>query len=426
MRGRAWLAVALALLVPSSARAIGKWERGSASLELTGNIRLLGAFLHYPDRPPFPDDDGLAAGVGRLILKGDLAAEIGYDIHAFIDLSRGPTNGLGGTFSTAGSFVTPYRTQSLTWNFWSDGGVRGQMGLDRASVHARFGRVDLTAGRFPVNDAVAHLFTPNDFFAPFSATAINKAYKPGVDAVRVGVSLGRLSGIEVTGVLGSDAAGTPAWGRSAVVVRANTVLAGFDVALTGGKLAERWFAGGTFQGDLGPINLRGEGHAGFADPNGDGRLGEPDAQGRLPAKIHGRFAVGAGWRSTWHNFSIDAEYAFFSDGASGAADYLARAGRLFPDDLPYLAQHYLGVGMTLDPIPILHLGAVALVNATDGSGAAVASIAYDISDESAFVGGLLAPWGARPSVEPGSGAVTLRTEYGLLPLTAFLECRFHF
>ena len=121
------------------------------------------------------------------------------------------------------------------------------------------------------------ILRPNDFFAPFSATAINTVYKPGVDALRLNLSLGTFSGIEVVRVIGYEADGDPTWGRSALLARASTVEWDFEWALLGGKVAERWVAGASLQGELGPIALRGEGHAGFADADGDGRLDSDDA-----------------------------------------------------------------------------------------------------------------------------------------------------
>jgi hypothetical protein len=402
--------------VPSPARALGKIEEGSASAELTGNVRLLGGFLHFDPSLGIPDD-ALLGAVGRLILKGNFSKDFDYDVHGFIDIDRaagGSSGGVGGTFSTAGSFLTPYRTRYLSWGFWSSGNNTGTLGIDRLSLHGRVGRVDITAGRFPINDSVAHIIPPNDFFAPFSATAINKAYKPGVDAVRVAVSLGRLSAIELRGVLGSDVnTGAPRWAESALMLRANTVLGGFDFAVVAAKLAERWVAGGTFQGSIGPIDLRGEGHVGIGDKSGDG-------SGFRTNKPYGRFSTGLTWKSTWRNFAVDAEYAYYSDGAGSAAQYLARRTSLFPDDLPFLGQHYLGLDAGLDIVAILRVNVLGLVNAGDGSGIAVASLNYDISDESAFSAGLMIPWG------PSSSPLTLQSEFGLYPITLFAESRFYF
>ena len=44
----------------------------------------------------------------------------------------------------------------------------------------------------------------------------------------------------------------------------------FEWAVLGGKLAERWVMGGSFQGSLGAVGLRGEAHLGVPDATGNG------------------------------------------------------------------------------------------------------------------------------------------------------------
>jgi len=326
-----------------------------------------------------------------------------------------------GAFSTAGSTESAYRTTYLAWDFWEDGSVVGQGGVDRAHLDLEAGRVTASLGRFPVNYAVTSIFTPNDFFAPFSATAINKVYKPGVDAIRVGVSLGALSSIEVVGAMGYDDKDVPTWGRTATLMRASTVLWNVEWAALGGKVAERWIAGGSVQGSLGPVALRSEGHAGFPDENGDGAPDEDD-------EVHGRVAAGLDVTFAWRNAAVGAEYAFLSDGAGDPDEYQQRALDLYPDDLPYMGQHYVGLLGGLELIPILRLGVVGLVNAQDGSGVAGPSLTYNIANEADFVAGVFVPWGEQPSVDMSNLIPTfdIGSEFGPMPLVAFLETRFFF
>lgn len=406
---------ALALLLGArEADAIGSARSADASINAVGNAWLLAAYYHsWSLRPPLtpPPDDGIAAGVLRLLLDGDLPRQVGYEANFYFELSRGPTHLGADTFSTASSFATPYRTRYLAWTFWHSGMVTGQMAIDRLRVHRAFGPVDISIGRFPINHSVTFLFTPNDFFAPFSATTLNKTYKPGVDALRLSVGLGALSSLEVLGVLGTGADGAPAWSRSAVTARLETVLAGFQGSIIGGKLAARWIVGGTLQGDIEGVGLRAEGHLGLPDADGDGRLDGP-LYGQLSARVEHAWP--------WHNATVGAEYAFFSDGAAAPADYLARAARLFPDELPYLGRHYAGVNAGLDIIPILNLALVGLVNAADGSGITTLSLVYNASNEVDLSLGLLAGWGYRPR-PAADGTPLLRSEFGATPIAAFLQ-----
>lgn len=422
----------LILLFATPASAIGTAESddGEYSLDAIGSQRFLGAYLHYPDVPGFfpTDDDGLTASVTRLMLEGYLGSVTDYEINLYADLSRTPATAMGGAFATAGAFRTPYRTPYLDWEFWESGSVTGELGIDRLALSFDVSPVQVGVGRMPVNYSVTSIFTPNDFFAPFSATAINKIYKPGVDALRLNFATGTLSSVELVGVLGSDADGTPGWGESALVARVAMVGLGLEWALLGGKLARRWIAGASLQGEAGPISIRTEGHAGFPDTDGSEGMDDLDNDGRVADGFHVRLAVGADAAFAWRNATVGAEYMFVSDGESDPALYLARANRFFPDDQPYLGMHYTGISAGLDLAPILRLQAAALLNAVDLSGLGMLTLVYNIADEADFMGGVLAPWGDRSAVdEQQSGEPpSILSEYGMLPLMAFLETRFYF
>lgn len=423
-------AVLLLLSEPASAIGSAENEEGDISFEAIGSQRLTGAYLYYREMPaPLPQEsDGLLGSVSRLVLTGDLGWTWSYEANLFLDLSRLPTGLVGGAFASAGSYegVSPYRTEYLSWRFWEDGTIRGTMGIDRLSFEALAEPVVLTVGRFPINYSVTNIFTPNDFFAPFTPTAINTVYKPGVDALRFNLALGAMSGLEVAQVAGYRQNGEPSWSRSALLARANTVFWDFEWALLGGKLAERWVSGLSFQGEIGPLNFRGEGHVGFADQDGDGTL---DGDERRPTgrdDVHLRAAGGIDVPFEWHNATIAAEYAFLSDGVGEPARYLERAAQLFPDDQPFGAEHYVGASVAAEIIPILRASLSGLFNPQDLSGMAFTSLNYSISDEADFVAGLLLPWGKVPTTAPPPTMVTIESEFGLQPITTFAETRFYF
>jgi hypothetical protein len=390
----------------------------------TGAMRMMGAYLHFPDVPElYPaGDDAIAAGVLRMIVDQELGEHLEYEMNVFGDLSRSPPlGGFGGSFQTAGGTQSAYRSPHLSWAYWENGAIRGTAGLDRFALRAHGGRFNFALGRFPVNYSVTNFFTPNDLFSPFSATAINRVYKPGVDAAQFSVGIGALSAAEVVAVMGYDDDGAPDWGRAAVMGRLSAVFWNFEWAALGGKIAERWFAGASLQGDIGgPVGLVAEAHVGFPDENGDGKLDDG-------ADPYVRAAAGPSLTLTWQNAMIAAEYGFYMDGASDPDDYLERVTEFYPDDVPYLGQHYVGGTAGLEIIPILRVNAITLVNAGDGSGMAGGFLMYNIADEADFVGGVYVPWGDRPSFE-GFPIVppSLGSEFGAGALAVFLETRFYF
>ena len=207
----------------------------------------------------------------------------------------------------------------------------------------------------------------------------------------------------------------PDWGKAALIARPSVVLWNFEWALLGGKLAERWVAGLSFQGDAGPIGLRGEGHVGFPDRDGDG-IDDPD-------DVHVRLSVGPNINLNWRTTTLGAEYAYFSDGELDPVNYITKFFDRYPDDLPYVGQHYVGFVAGLEGTPVLRFTATGLVNAGDGSGLAGAFALYSVADEADLILGTFVPWGKRAVLGPFPA---LRSEFGASPLTVFLESRIYF
>ncbi|MEZ4381865.1 MAG: hypothetical protein R3A79_10970 [Nannocystaceae bacterium] len=388
-----------------------------------GSLRLTGAYLHFDDEPYlFPTgDDGLGVAVGRVTVDADAGEHVSFEVNGFVDLTRSPLGSLSGAFSSAGQTASVYRTEYLGATFWENGAMRGTVGLDRAAATFKAGPVKLDVGRLPINYSVTGLFAPNDFYAPFSATAVNRIYKPGVDAMRLSIAAGMLTTVDVVGVLGYDDDGVPSWARSSVLTRAGVVAGGFEWGALGGKVAERWVVGGSTQGDAGPIGLRGEFHVGFPDADADADLKDDEWA------IHVRAAGGPNVSFAWHNTTLSLEYMYISDGAKTPSQYLGRTAAIFPDTVPFLARHYISPSFGLDVVPILRAATFALVNANDGSGLAGGSLVYNVADESDFILGLFVPWGAGlQGLQPSTGLPRVGSEYGLTPLVLYLESRVFF
>lgn len=407
---------------PPAANPPPKKRRFDIGKILGGNLRLTGAYLHFDDVPEvFPNgDDALGLAAGRVTVDAKPNKHVAFAVHGFVDLSRASLGTIGGAFTSPGSTDSAYRTRYLAWTFWKDGAVRGAMGLDRLATSVTAGPIKLDIGRFPINYSVTNVYAPNDFYAPFSATAVNRLYKPGVDAVRLSAAAGPLTTIDVVGVMGYDTRGVPSWGRTSVLARAGFVGGGFEWAVLGGKLAERWVVGGSAQGEAGPIGLRGEFHVGFPDRDGRGR-----GAGDLP--IYVRAAGGPNVAFAWRNANLGAEYMFISDGSKRPDGYVQRAATLYADTVPFLARHYVAANFGLDLVPILKAQTFTLIDASDGSGLAGLSLLYNVADESDLIFGLFAPWGRGfRGFDPVTMSPRVGSEYGLSPLVAYFESRVFF
>ncbi|MEE9384326.1 MAG: hypothetical protein V3V08_13055 [Nannocystaceae bacterium] len=423
--------VSVVVSVAASGSAVAG-ERFVYSMGAAGSVRMTGAYMHFPelDLPLPPADDGLGGSVVRLMLDGGLGRFLDYELNAFGDLARG--SAMGGSFGTAGAVAGPYRSRYLEWDYWDEGAVDGSLGLDRANLLFLAEPYEVQIGRFPINYSVTAIFAPNDFFAPFSTTAINKIYKPGVDAVHLGVAPGPLSTWSVDAVMGHDTDDdTPSWSHSALLLRASTVRWNVEWAAMGGKLAQRWVIGGTTQGQLGPVGFRAEGHAGVRDGSRerstDGPGGAEGAEGAEDS-VHGRVVGGLDLPLSWRGAMAGVEYMYVSQGAFVPDDYLARMSTFFPEEQPFAGRHYGGATFGLELTPLLRGGVMALGNLADGSGLLAANLAYSVADEADFAMGMFVPWGKRPTGN-GGGPDTrprLRSEFGGMPVVMYLETRFFF
>src|SRR5690606_29211349 len=202
-----------------------KSQRNAIDEVMTGSLRLTGAFIHFDDVPElYPQgDDGIFLGVGRMMIDHSWS-QLKLEINVFADLQRSiPETGSAGAFTSAGAANSAYRHAYLTVPYWRDGSLRGRVGVDRMKIAVNAGPVSVEAGRFPISTSVTNFLTPNDFFAPFSATAINTLYKPGVDALRVSVAPGPLRSIELISTMGFSDGYNPSWGHAALLARASAV-----------------------------------------------------------------------------------------------------------------------------------------------------------------------------------------------------------
>ncbi len=384
---------------------------------LAGTARLVGAYLHVPDLDP--GDEAVASAVLRAVGTLDLGRSVHTEINLFARFDRTPAApALASAFNTGAVLGSVYRYPNASAEFWRDGSVVGEVGVDRFAASVTAGPVVVTAGRFAAGHSVMTLATVNDFFAPFNSTSLNPLYKSGVDALRVAVGVGALGQVEVFGALGYDGA-RPVARRSALLGRASLTAWNVEWAVLGGRVAERFVAGGSIQGDVGPVGVRAEGHVGVPDRDGDGRKDGGEA-------VYGRLSAGPNLRFDWHDVALSAEYVYLSDGAKGGAQILARAGRFFPDDLPYLGRHYVALAASMELTGLLRMAPFAFVNAGDGSGIAGDVLTLSLGDESELNLGVYVPWGKAPRSETGGALPALRSEFGAVPLAAYLETRAYF
>ncbi|NWF35813.1 hypothetical protein F3F93_03500 [Mariprofundus sp. KV] len=398
--------VIVLVALPQSAMAFLSWQEDDNSLEARGLLRGSGLALKNPDNQVYYNRrsvSGLAAS-GRLMVDAGFSKHISFEMHAVqnyipLSLQHGGSN--------LALLQGVERSDLLDWSFDSRA---AHLLVDRLNLQYASNRVNIKAGRQPVNLATTFYFTPNDFFAPFAAQTFFRSYKPGVDALRADVQLSELSQLSLISVLGYrlDSGGDNGWSnrvdaaRNSYLARISSLFGDFELALLAGSVKKDRVVGGDLQGELFEwLGVRAEGHVNFPDQAGFKRRVE--------------FALGLEHR--WENtLSLRAEQFYHGGGASSSATYAA----VLATQGGYLARNYSALGAGYEFTPLLSGDLTLIYNWMDHSGLAAVYLLYSLSDESelAFSGAVAR--GARPA------GVRINSEFGLYPNSVSAEIRSYF
>ncbi len=381
-----------------------------------GSLRTVtGASYNYDFPVMFEErSDGFSQTILRLEIGGRPAEWLGYEVHGVQDLNLTTTGELfGGALFGAGS-TSMYRVTDASWEWGEEPHVKARMWLDRVNLKFSLPWLDVTVGRQAITFGKAYFWNPLDVFLAFDPRQFDRDYKAGVDALRVDIPLGDFSGVTLVGAAGRDDAGMDfgaTWYGSAVLARAFTNLGNWDLAVQGGKIFGGYQVGAAFSGELGPIEVRGEGAYFFAmdvDP--------------LPDHLTGVLGVG-------HRFEFDllieAEYLY---NGSGDADILQKAlERLVSGRTFHMGEHLFGMVVNYEILPILRGSLAWIFSFSDYSSLLQPGFVLSVSDEADFIFGAIIALGARPS--GGSGSifdVELQSEFGTYPNFYYMEFKFYF
>ena len=405
-----WAALAAWLWPLADVSAFAGCESENGALEARGAVNVSSVFNHNPDsRILYPNrTDGRAASAFRLLLDADAGEVMAFRFNGYQGFTAA-TYGVRGP----GATYEGYRTKYLFHDWTGDETTTSApLALDQLSFKFFTGPVDITMGRQPIGLANNFIFTPNDLFHPFSAEAVDRAFRPGVDAARVDVRVGDLSQASAMGALGYDGDGVPQWERSAAILRGSVNAAGFDWIVEGGKAEGRYLAGAAFSGELWIAGVRAEGN--MSIPIGEAK----DLYGQVSAGFDHR------WENSLH---LMVEYYYHGNGADDADDYLQRLmDPAFVVD-PYMGRHYAGLMLSGEATPLIRLQGIVLANLLDPSCYLSPSVVYYAADEVELIGAAAVPVGRTPAVVlPEKIYPRLRSEYGSYPWTLSLQTRVYF
>lgn len=406
------LLLVFVLSCPSRTEALYSIGTEPDRLDVTGFFGAGGAAARYPGTDILYPERSQTSWYTDLRLIGD--ARVGDAFGAKVNILQNVQHTPIISFAGNDSFSRDVeRSGVLYWQQHESVNSQAAMVLD--SAYLKYGNRDneLTVGRQPISTSVTFFFTPNDFFAPFSANTFFRVYKPGVDAVRYERRIAALSQLSMIGVLGyepepgreSGWSGTPDWQAGSMLARMTYTAGLAEWGGICGIVREALVTGLSFQGEFFQwLGVRAEGH--YADSWGQ----RSESGLQMTIGLEHRFSA---------RMVMRMEQMYNGFGASDIAEFLAET--TFPAATArYAGRHYSAFDINYEITPLLVGEMLYLRNWTDDSSLLSVYGVYSVSDESELAFTASFPGGAEP--EQGK----IRSEMGSLPVQFLLEFRVYF
>jgi hypothetical protein len=291
----------------------------------------------------------------------------------------------------------------------ADDDLEALLELDRLNVGWDRQELRVLAGRQAITWGVNFFWPALDLFAPFPPERIDREYKPGVDALRLILPVGRLSQVEVVAaVQGRDLQDD---GSLAALGRVH--LGPADVGIMAGHFHGDTVAGGFVTANVAGTGVRGE--LAFTD--------SPRAfDAAIDREQFWRASVGID-RQLTPTLALMAELAWNGFGAADPGDYplVASADRVRRGEVNSLGRYYAGGTLTWQAHPLVVVAGTALINLGDGSALLLPHADWSLSDTLVLVFGAVFGAGA------GEGAAGQpRSEYGGAPAVVYGAVKLYF
>jgi len=373
-------------------------------------IDLMSGFTHYPEPEIlYPkDSEGFNSATSRLLLDAGLGENTSLDFNGYLYASSNEQDFFSDDSTTK---YSPYRYPQAYWKISQTNDMLICGEIDQLSYKYHTQSSNLTLGRQPINLSNNFIFTPDDFFYPFAATAVDREFRTGVDALRYDYDITDLSTISAIGVAGYDG-NDPSWEKSAALIKAGVNIKSIDMSVIAGKTDTRRLVGLTLSAEAVKLGLRLEGN--YSHPT------EGDAHADF-------FQISAGVDKRWDNsLHIMLEYFYHGNGKSNPNQYLEYAENN-PDTMDtYMGRNYAGLFIQGDATPLLKLQGALIANLEDGSLLFGPGMIYSISDEAELIIGGSIPYGETASFDLLSQSLNVKSEFGLYPRTVYLLGRIYF
>lgn len=377
---------------------------------------------------PYNGGDGISQLNLRLVAGGEPLPWLKFEVHGVQALSVQPpgllsSEGGGGAMIGAGAAGSGWRMHPLDLD-WGEtrGDVRARLSLDRCEVRIRTDRADVAIGRQAISFGKAWFWNPLDVFAAFAPLQLDRDYKPGVDALRVDVPIGEMSGLTLVAAMGDLAAEAPL-DQLGVVGRVTTTLRGFDVALQGGRVGSAWQAGAAVAGELEPVEVRAE--VSFVRPDQTAASSLQDSHGTPTVGQHLAGVVGVSRRFE-NTLYLSGELLVHTGGPEDLTSRLALAGNRA---LLQASRQVVGLMASYELVAVMTGSLAVLASLEQPSALLQPGLTWSAADEvDVMLGGMIS-LGERPAMVHVFGDLWLpdpRSELGTYPHMFWARVVAHF
>jgi hypothetical protein len=394
--------------VPASAQEETSW------LALRTSLKSSALFSRMPDDPPLFPDRNSAEGFWRwrveptVRVSDDVNVEVAVEqrVRAFSS-----ETGFSGVLPAEAN--APFRIRQLDWQLAASTNAEWRIEIDRAALHAKAGRVNLTVGRQAIGWGRGVLFGAVDLFSPFTPLEADREWRRGVDAVRADVKLADRVSVDAVGAFGTDI------DHSSFVGRLRGYAGKADLEIAAGRRARDTFAGATTSAAVGDIELHAE-VAAFKTPAEAGSLVFGVARTVAKAVVGGSYRLPAG-----NGVLIYLEYHYSGFGAASAAGILplladpAFQERYLRGDTQILGRHAVAALASYEFSPEWSSALEWLQSPVDGSGVLVPTATRTFGDRVSLLLSGYVPYGRTPA------GFALQSDFGASPLAAFVQLRFY-
>lgn len=331
---------------------------------------------------------------------GDFSLEVAYE-QVLTARERETTGIFVGSVPGGGEWL------DLQWTLSEKEHVLWQHRFDRLKLGwAPTSSLQIDVGRQAVSWATTLFLTPADPFSPFDPADPFREFRAGVDAARVRVYPGPLS--EVDFVVRPTK--TDVGEEMTALGRGLTTWKGWELSGWAGILYDDAAGAGAASGSIGGWAVRGEAVVQSSD--------DEAVVLRTSLGVDRLFSLAG------RDLLTVVEYQHDGFGASDGSDY----GRVLDSkpfrrgELQVLGRNELAVQASYQVHPLWSLAGLTLWNFGDGSVLLSPSFSYSASNEATVSGGLFFGFGESVVGDDGS----LPSEYGLVPVTAYLSVSLFF